>query len=118
MELKEIMQFKNFVVLGNTIKEDRYAYKIKHELIKHGYNVASVSKELSSINDVDFEIECLDICINPEVAIKYLNENKKDIKSCIIQPGAESDSLISLLNEKNIPYILGCALVGMSLYKK
>lgn len=29
MQLKEIMNKQNFVVVGNTINEDKYAYKIK-----------------------------------------------------------------------------------------
>ena len=35
MELKEIMELKNFVVVGNTINEDKYAYKIKKGLLEN-----------------------------------------------------------------------------------
>ena len=65
MTLEQVMKLKNFVVVGNTINEEKYAYKIKQGLIEAGYNVECVGKELHSINDVNMEIEVLDVCINP-----------------------------------------------------
>ena len=118
MELKEIMRLNNFVVVGNTILEDKYAYKIKHELISAGYQVECVGKELDSINDVKAEIDVLDLCINPVVGIKLLKENKKKIKTVVIQPGAESAEIINFLKENHIDYLEGCLLVGLRLYKK
>ena len=118
MDLKEIMEEKTFVVLGNTIDEDKYAYKIKNKLIEKNYNVYAVSKELESINEVDADDFILDLCINPIKGLEYLKESKKKIKAVLIQPGAISDDIINFLNEKKIPYLEGCALVGVSLYKK
>lgn len=117
MDFFEILKFKNFVVVGNTVNEDKYAYKIKEELLKHGYNVRSVGKELESINDVDFEIDVLDLCINHNLGIKLLQENKKHIKLVIIQPGAESEEIIKFLQENEINYIEACLLLGLNLYK-
>lgn len=118
MTLDKVMKLDNFVVVGNTILEDKYAYKIKHELISAGYQVECVGKELDSINDVKAEIDVLDLCINPVVGIKLLKENKKKIKTVVIQPGAESDEIINFLKENNIDYLEGCLLVGLRLYKK
>ena len=118
MNLKEIMNNDTFVVLGNTLNEEKYAYKIKNELLKYNYNVYAVSKELKSINDVDKDNFILDLCINPFKGIEYLKENKKKIKAVLIQPGAESQEIEEYLREKNIPFLEGCALVGISLYKK
>ena len=39
MDLKEIMQKKRFVVVGDTLNEEKYACKIKHALREHGYQV-------------------------------------------------------------------------------
>ena len=33
MELKEIMDYQHFIVVGDTVNEEKYAYKIKHELL-------------------------------------------------------------------------------------
>ena len=79
MELKEIMRLNNFVVVGNTILEDKYAYKIKQGLLEAGYNVECVGKELDAINDVKKDIDVLDLCINPVVGLKLLKENTKKI---------------------------------------
>lgn len=77
MDLKEVMEYKNIVVVGNTINEEKYAYKIKKALLEKQYNVQSVGKELQSINDVSFDIDVLDLCINPNLGLKLLQENKK-----------------------------------------
>ena len=118
MNLKEIMQFNNFVVVGDTINEEKYACKIKHELMNNHYNVESVGKELLSINDVSFDIDVLDLCIHPAKGIKLLEENNKLIKCVVIQPGAESEEIINYLKDNKIDYIEGCLLVGLKLYKK
>ena len=117
MELKDIMELKNFVVVGDTLNEEKYGYKIKHALLEKGYNVECVYKELKSINDVSFDIDCLDLVINPFKGLELLKENKKKIKTVVIQPGAESEAVINFLKENNIDYIEGCLLVGLKLYK-
>jgi predicted CoA-binding protein len=117
MEFKDVMNLKNFVVVGNTINEEKYAYKIKKALLEKGYNVESVGKELQSINDVSFDIDVLDLCINPMLGIKLLQENKKNIKIVVIQPGAESTEILEYLKQNNIEYIEACLLIGLALYK-
>ncbi len=117
MTLKEVMNLSNFVIVGNTINEQKYAFKIKKELIKAGYNVECVGKELNSINDVSFEIDVLDLCINSVLGLKYLRECNKNMKIVVIQPGAESDGIREYLDENNIEYIEACLLMGLSLYK-
>ncbi len=118
MDLKEIMKQKVFVVVGNTIDENKYAYKIKHSLIDKGYKVYCVGKELKSINDIDEKIDIIDLCINSFKGLELIKENKKKFKSIVIQPGAESDELKNYLKENDLPFIEGCVLVGLSLYKK
>lgn len=118
MDLKEIMQYNTFVVLGDTLNEEKYAYKIKNELKNSGYKVYCVGKELKSLNDIEEEIDIIDLCINPPTGIKLLKENKKDFKCLIIQPGAGSDEIRNYLDENNYTYIDGCILVGIRLYPK
>ena len=118
MDLKEIMEQKNFVVLGDTINEEKYAYKIKQGLIEKGYNVYSVGKELNSINDIEEDIDIIDLCINPIKGLELLTECKKIFKMIVIQPGASDENLIDYLNKNDIPYINGCLLVGLKLYSK
>ncbi len=117
MDLKEIMELNNFVVVGNTLNQEHYAYKIKHALLSKGYNVECVYKELKSIDETSFNIDCLDLCINPVKGLDILKNSSKDYKVVVLQPGSESEEIISYLESKNIPYIKGCLLVGISLYK-
>ena len=118
MNLKNVMEYSNFVVVGNTLLEEKYAYKIKHQLINHGYNVESVGKELVSINDVKNEIDVLVLCIHPALGIKLLEENSKDVKAVVVQPGAESKEVLAFLNANNYQFIEACVLVGLKLYSK
>lgn len=118
MDLKEVMQQHNFVVVGDTLNEEKYAYKIKKGLTDKGYQAQAVGKELSSINDVEGDIDVIDLCINPVKGLQLIKENKKPFKSIVIQPGAESDALKAYLDENNLPYIEGCVLVGLKLYAK
>lgn len=118
MDLDEIMKQKNFVVVGNTLNPDKYAYKIKKALLEHDYQVKCVGKELISINAIDGDIDIIDLCINPIKGLEYIKECKKTFKCIVIQPGAGDDELIQYLKDNNIPYIEGCVLVGLSLYGK
>lgn len=116
MDLKEIMKYHTFVVVGDTLNKEKYAYKIKQELINSNYKVYCVGKELKSLNDIDDEIDIIDLCINPPAGLKLLKENKKNFKCMIIQPGAGSYEITKFLNENNYDYIDGCLLVGIRLY--
>lgn len=118
MDMKEVMEQKNFVVVGDTVNKRKYANMIKEGLLEKDYKVWCVGKELDSINDVDGDIDILDLCINPPKGLELLKENKKPCKFVVIQPGAESEEIFAYLEEKNIPYMEGCLLVGLSVYAK
>ncbi|MFB0919347.1 MAG: CoA-binding protein [Oscillospiraceae bacterium] len=116
MDLKDVMQQKVFAVVGDTLTEEKYACKIKNRLIENGYTVYGVGKELVSLNEVGENVDIIDLCINPVKGLALIKEYEKPFKCVVIQPGAESNELISYLSESGLPYIEGCLLVGMSLY--
>ncbi|MGI6721464.1 MAG: CoA-binding protein [Anaerovoracaceae bacterium] len=118
MDLKDVMDQKNFVVVGDTLNKDKYAHKIKRKMIKNGYRVSAVGKELASINDVEGDIDVIDLCINPVRGLQLMKECKKDFKTVVIQPGAENDELTDYFKANDIPYMEGCLLVGLKQYKK
>ena len=118
MDLKEIMQQQVFAVAGDTLNEEKYAYKIKRGLLEKGYTVHAVGKELASFNDIPGDIDIIDLCINPAKGLALVKECTKPFKCIVIQPGAESDELLAYLDEKQLPYIQGCVLVGLSVYAK
>ncbi len=117
MELKDIMNFKRFAVVGNTIVDDKYAKKIKDNLIHYGYIVYPVYKELKSLNDINDEIDVIVLCINPSLGINFLKECSKNYKVVLIQPGAESEEIKDYLKVINKPFLEGCALVGITRFK-
>ncbi|PXV89550.1 putative CoA-binding protein [Lachnotalea glycerini] len=118
MDIKEILQQNVFVVVGDTRKEEKYAYKIKKELLENGYKVYAVGKELDSINEIDEPIDIIDLCINPVRGLQLIKECTKEYKAIVIQPGAESEELLAYLQANDLPYIEGCVLVGLKLYSK
>ncbi len=118
MDLKQVMQEKTFVVVGDTINTSKYAYMIKQALLESDYTVFCVGKELESINDIEQEIDIIDLCIHPAKGIQILKELKKPFKYIVIQPGAESPEIIEYLKANNMNYMESCLLVGVKLYKK
>ena len=116
MELREIMQQKVFAVAGDTLNPEKYAYQIKEGLLAHGYTVYGVGKELISFNDIPEEIDVIDLCINPVRGLALMKECNRAFQCIVIQPGAESEELVSYLDEKKFPYLYGCLLVGLNQY--
>lgn len=80
MDLKDVMDQKKFVIVGDTISEDKYAAKIKRKMIEKGYEVSCVGKELESINDVEGDIDVVDLCINPVKGLKLMKECQKILR--------------------------------------
>ena len=117
MNLQQIMEQKSFVVVGDTLNPEKFAYKIKVAMMEAGYQVQCVGKELSSINQTEGEIDVLDLCINPKKGLELLQECTKTFKCVVLQPGAFDDELVAYLQQNKIPYIEGCLLVGLRLYK-
>ena len=110
MESSVLKGRRNFVVLGNTTDESKYAYKIKKALLDNGYSVVAIPEEVESIDEVPFEIDLLDFCINPKKGLSLIESTSKKISYAILQPGASSDEIKEELKKKNIPYIEGCVL--------
>ena len=58
MNLQEVMELKNFVVVGNTINEEKYAYKIKagDEFVCSGYTFECLNPVINNGNENDNSI--------------------------------------------------------------
>ena len=116
MNLLDLMEKKNFLVIGDCSNKEKKASEIYDKLKSLNKNVSFIYKE-GNIDDIPYDIEVLDICINYHLSTKLIQNTTKHIGAAIIQPGAENEELFNLLKEKGIPYIEGCVLVGAALMK-
>ena len=114
MTMEQIMHFHSFALLGDTLNEEKYAFRIKNAMQNAGYQVFSVPRELASLNDIPGEIQVIDLCIHPVKGLKLLQENRKPFQILVIQPGAEDQALISWLDREKIPYMRGCLLKALA----
>ena len=117
MELKEIMNQHVFAILGDTENPEKYAYKIRNAMENAGYQIYTVPKQFSSLNDIQKDIDVIDLCIHPVKGLKLLQEYRKNIPCILIQPGAEDENLIAWLDTEKIPYVRGCLLKGLENYR-
>lgn len=113
MRNSEILEKKVFVVVGDTVNPDKYAYKIKQALLQDGYTVYCVGKELESLNDVPCTFDVLDLCIHPKKGMALLQDAVVDIPFVLIQPGAGDDEIYSYLSSKSIEWQDGCILKAL-----
>ncbi|SHK85974.1 Predicted CoA-binding protein [Clostridium cavendishii DSM 21758] len=121
LKAQELMRYKNWVVVGDVLNKDKYAYKILARFINSGYNVIgvnprsdenSVAKNLTTVN---FDIDVIDLCINPMFGIEIVKEAKKlGIDKILIQPGAESKEILDYCKNNGITAIEDCALIALS----
>ena len=117
----EFLNYKNWVVVGDVLNPSKYAYKILNSLKGDGFNAVGVNSSAeneevySSLGDVPYKVEVLDLCINPYKGIKILQEAEQlKIDKVLIQPGAGSPEILSFCKENGIQAIEGCALVELS----
>lgn len=115
------MSKKAVVVLGASIKQDRYANKAQRLLTTHGYRVIPVHplqqeiegipvvKDLAAITE---PVDTVTVYLNPTVS----KEMAKDLialkpRRVIFNPGTESAELQSLLSEQGVLVEEACTLV-------
>lgn len=119
MNIEELMKLKNWVVIGDVVKEHKYAHKILKKFKLKNYNIKGVHPKggegiYTKLKDVPYKIEAIDLCINPKQGIEFMKEAKElGIKNVLIQPGAESDEILSYCKENGINVVENCALVQL-----
>jgi predicted CoA-binding protein len=121
MLAQQFMSYKNWVVVGDVANSEKYAFKIFNALKSKGYNVKGINPRkgseevLTDLNLVEYDVDVIDLCINPKEGIKILEVAKKlNIKKVLIQPGAESLEILEYCKNNDIIAIEGCALVQLS----
>lgn len=124
MELQELLELKNWAVVGSTHDTSKWAYKVFHKLKSRGYNVYPVNpkqdevdgvKCYHSLKDIEASIDVISLIVNPKVGMEVVDQAKeKDIKNIWCQPGAESQELIEKAKAYGINIIYNeCVLVEL-----
>lgn len=123
MEARELLNYKDWVVVGDVLNEEKYANRILNALKNANFNVSGINprdnsgKAYKTLGEVPYKVDVIDLCINPISGLKVIEEAiDLGINKVLIQPGAESDEILSLCKNKGIIAIEGCALVELSHY--
>lgn len=121
----DFLKYKNWVVIGDVTNSTKYAYSIFNVLKENGFNVCGIHPKdesglvYRSLKEVPYNIEVIDLCINPKYGIEFIKEAKSmGINNILIQPGAESPEIIRFAKENKMNAEEGCALVSLSKIKK
>lgn len=120
LKASEFLEYKNWVVVGDVLNRLKYAYKILSSLTEADFNVVGLNPSVktedayTSLGDVPYKIDVLNLCINPIKGIKILQEaHELKIDKVLIQPGAESPEILKFCIENGIQAIEGCTLVEL-----
>lgn len=120
MDIEELMKLKKWVVIGDVSNETKYANKILNKFKSMGYVVSGVHPKggesiYTTLKEVPYTIEAIDLCINAKYGIEFLKEAKElGVKNVLIQPGAESDEILKYCKENSINAIENCALIQLN----
>ncbi|MCB2293702.1 CoA-binding protein [Clostridium algoriphilum] len=121
MNANELLNYTNWIVVGDVLNPLKYAYKILNSLKRDGFNVVGVNPSAknegvyNSLRDIPYKVEVLNLCINPYKGIKVLQEaHELKIDKVLIQPGAESPEILNFCKANGMLAIEGCTLIELS----
>ena len=121
------MTNKKTLVIGASIKPERYSNKAIRLLRKYGHPVEAIGLKEGTVADVDFktgfpeinDVHSVTLYLGPPRQKKFYNYLiKLQPKRVIFNPGTENDELSNLLTENSIEVVENCTLVmlGSGLY--
>ncbi|MDA3815886.1 MAG: CoA-binding protein [Prolixibacteraceae bacterium] len=111
---------KKTLILGASIKPERYSYKAAQKLLDHGHPIEMIGRREDilfdkTINSKKIEIDNLDtvtLYLSPRFQVEYydyiLSLNPKRV---IFNPGTENPEFQKILSENNIEFENACTLV-------
>lgn len=111
---------KKTLVIGGSVKRERYSNKAIRKLLDYGHRVESIGLRESKVESVDIltdkhdmkNIHTITMYIRPSKQEEYyqyiLSLNPSRI---IFNPGAENQELESIAKEKGIEVVRNCTLI-------
>jgi predicted CoA-binding protein len=116
---------KRTLILGASIKPERYAYKATVMLSSHGHDVFPVGLREGEIeghsiltnNPIIEDIDTVTLYVGPRNQPMYYDYilNKIQPKRIIFNPGTENEEFVNLAKEKGIETEIACTLVLLSI---
>jgi predicted CoA-binding protein len=114
------MKNKKTLVLGATVKPDRYAFKAVSMLVEKGHSVLAIGQNAGEIAGIKIQtkaiplknIDTISLYLNPARQRDYYNyivEAKP--KRVVFNPGTENPELYQLLELNDIKVEVACTLV-------
>ena len=118
---QEWLRLHTWAVAGDVLNEAKYAHTIAETLQKEGYEVVLVNPRsrdprlCRALSDYGQPIDVLDLVIHPKLGLKLVEEAYAlGIKRVLIQPGAESEAILTYCAEHGLEAIEGCVLRALA----
>ncbi|MBN2682947.1 MAG: CoA-binding protein [Bacteroidales bacterium] len=119
------MENKKTLVIGASIKPERYSYKAVKSLLEHGHEVVAIGAKEAELDSVKihktpiaFEnVDTVTMYISEKFQPEYYDYIIKKIapKRVIFNPGTENDEFAQMLEKSGIKVEIACTLVLLSI---
>lgn len=122
-EIYKIMKKNTALVIGASMKEDRYSNKAIRKLRDYGKVVSAIGLREGKVEDVDIttekkpfkDIDTVTLYLNPKRQPDYYDYIVSlKPRRVIFNPGTENDEFYSILKENGIEIEVACTLVLLS----
>lgn len=113
----EMLSKKKWVVYGISPDNSKFGYKIPERMLAHGYEVYGVNPKYKgdkiagvdvygSISEIENEIDCIDIVVNPKIAMGVLDEAKENnIENIWFQPGTWDENVLNKAEDLDLKVV-------------
>ena len=114
---------KTVAVVGASNHRDKFGNKALRAFRDEGYTVVPINPHESevegiaayrSVLDVPGPIDMATVYVQPEVAYRLLDEfERKEIPEIWVNPGAESDELLTEARRRKLNVIAACSIIAI-----
>jgi predicted CoA-binding protein len=122
--IKDMLDKKNWVVVGAHPSPEKFGNKIYKKLKQHGYNVVPVNpvydevegvNTVASLKEVTSPIDCINVVVSPKRAMVVVKDAiDMGIKRIWFQPGAFNGEVIDYAEQNGLEVVFhACVLVEL-----
>ena len=114
---------KTVAVVGASSDRGKFGNKAVRAFRAQGYRVIPINpseaeveglRTFATVLDVPEAIDMATVYVQPDIALRLLDEfEKKGIPEIWINPGAESDALLTEARRRKLNVIAACSIVGI-----